>query len=147
MLLVEARTHRGDRTPERHTRTCLKRTLPHPKMDGFENRCEPDVSVELEFCFIMCQIMQLAWSFDLGNYRATAIALHGTYTVERLPTGEWNAHFVRSDTEQFRRTQHPVQPRSMTFKTLADAVRACNRHAQHSDQSSDRFTIRTPPPR
>ena len=91
--------------------------------------------------------MQLTWFFEWDVGRGTARPGHGTYTIERTDDGEWIARFVRADTEEFRKTKRSVSAHYKTFQTPADAIRACQRHAErYSAESSDRFTISTPLP-
>ena len=55
---------------------------------------------------------------------------------------------MRADTEEFRKSKRSVSAHYKTFANPADAIRACQRHAErYSSESSDRFTVVTPPPR
>lgn len=89
---------------------------------------------------------RLEWSFDWPVQRAVGVTPHGTYVISGEAPGQWLARFTRADTEQFRRTAHVVGD-TMRYPSMADAMRACQRHADHfSSDSSDRLTISTPIP-
>lgn len=92
-------------------------------------------------------MMHLTWSFDWPLQRAVAIASHGTYVITGEAPGRWTARFTRADTEPHRRTAQPVKPGTIVFPTMADAMRACRRHADHFDpEASDRLSVVTPTP-
>jgi hypothetical protein len=89
----------------------------------------------------------LTWSFDWPLQRAVAVASHGTYVITGEAPGRWSAHFTRVDTEPYRRTARPVRSGTAHFATMADAMRACHRHADSFDpDSSDRLKVATPLP-
>lgn len=89
---------------------------------------------------------QLKWSFDWPIRRAVAVSSHGTYVISGEGPARWFARFTRADTEQFRRTRHPVG-QATEYTCMADAMRACQRHAeQFSSDSSDRLNVTTPLP-
>jgi hypothetical protein len=91
-------------------------------------------------------MFHLEWSFDWPVQRAVAVSPHGTYVISGEGPGQWLAKFTRADTEQFRRTAHPVG-QATRYPSMADAMRACQRHAeQSSTDSSDRLSVNTPMP-
>jgi hypothetical protein len=95
----------------------------------------------------MCLMPPIDWVFAWEQNRAVGKAGHGTYVVARLASGEWEAAFTSVDTQPYRRTKRPVDPRSMTFTSVAAAIRACHRHAErYSPDASNRFTVVTPLP-
>ena len=90
---------------------------------------------------------QLSWSFDWPVRRAVAVAAHGTYVIIGEGSADWSARFTRADTEQFRRTAHEVGQHTCHYLSMADAMRACQRHAEgYASDSSDRLTMTTPVP-
>lgn len=89
---------------------------------------------------------QLTWSFDWPVLKAVAVASHGTYVISGEAPGRWMAQYRRSDTQPYRRSMHPVA-KELYFPTMADAMRACHRHAENFDwESSDRLSVVTPRP-
>ena len=92
-------------------------------------------------------MVHLRWSFDWPVRRAVAVAPHGTYVISGEGPSEWSAKFTRVDTEAFRKTQRALDDRGTRYESIADAMRACQRHAeQFSSDSSDRLLIVTPVP-
>lgn len=90
---------------------------------------------------------QLTWSFDWPVRRAVAVAAHGTYVIVGEAPGDWSAKFTRVDTHQYRRTARDVGQQTCHYPSMADALRACQRHADgYSPQSSGRLTMSTPVP-
>lgn len=89
---------------------------------------------------------QLSWSFDWPVRRAVAVSPHGTYVISGEAQGCWLARFTRAETEEFRRTRHPVGD-ATEYQCMADAMRACQRHAERfCNESSDRLSVITPVP-
>lgn len=90
---------------------------------------------------------QLTWSFDWPVKRAVAVSTHGTYVITGEGSADWSARFTRADTEQFRRTAHEVGSSTCHYASMADAMHACQRHADgHTSATSDRLTMWTPVP-
>ncbi|MBA3697392.1 MAG: hypothetical protein H0W78_00800 [Planctomycetes bacterium] len=91
-------------------------------------------------------MQHLAWSFDWPVRRAVAVSAHGSYVITGEAHGCWTARFTRAGTEQFRRPAHEVG-KAPEYPSVADAMRACHRHAERfSDESSDRLSVCTPFP-
>jgi hypothetical protein len=87
------------------------------------------------------------WSFDWPVRRAVAVAAHGTYVIVGEGPQNWSAKFTRVDTEQYRRTARDVGPQICHYASMADAMHACQRHADgHSPESSGRLALSTPLP-
>lgn len=89
----------------------------------------------------------LTWSFDWPVRRAVAVATHGTYVIVGESPGVWSAKFTRVETEQYRRTARAVAVHACHYPSMADAMHACQRHADgYSPESSGRLTMSTPVP-
>lgn len=88
---------------------------------------------------------QLTWSFDWPVQKAVAVASHGTYVITGEAPGRWWAYFTHADTQPYRRTAWPVA--KTFYPSMADAMRACHRHADRFDpESSNRLSVTTPVP-
>lgn len=90
--------------------------------------------------------MYLYWTFDWNAKKAEAVSPEGTYTIEGDEQAKWIARFKKGS------DQTDVLPRdpdrhTLTFETLSDALRACQRHCDRkSSETSGRLTISTPLP-
>jgi hypothetical protein len=89
----------------------------------------------------------LTWTFDWSAGRAETRPSHGVYVVQRQAPGRWSAIFTRVETEPYRRTARAVDKQQETFSSMADAMRACQRHADtYRPDASNRLKSITPLP-
>lgn len=89
----------------------------------------------------------LAWTFDWPVNRAVAVTLQGTYVIHGKAPADWSVKFTRaipksaisdSDSDSLNKTD-------LTFYTVADAMHACQKHADScSWDSSGRWLQITP---
>lgn len=88
----------------------------------------------------------LYWTFDWNARKAEAVSAEGRYTIEGDDMSKWTARFKKG-ADKTDVLSRDGREHSLTFETLSDALRACQRHCdRQSSGSSGRLTIRTPLP-
>ena len=91
--------------------------------------------------------MFLTWSFDWSVRRAVAVPTHGTYVIFGEGQSRWAAKFSRADTGPIERKTVDLSRIPTYYPCMADALRACQSHAERfAHNLSDRLTINTPTP-
>lgn len=95
------------------------------------------------------RMAHLTWSFDWPVNRAVAVSTQGTYVVVGVAAGRWSVAFTRaipkacdggSDSDSLNRED-------LVFPSVADAMHACQRHADKcTPESSGRWSQATPVP-
>ena len=88
----------------------------------------------------------LYWTFDWNAKKAEAVSAEGRYIIEGDDQAKWTARFKKG-TDRTDVIPRDDGRHTLTFETLSDALRACQRHCDRkSSDTSGRLTIRTPLP-